>query len=229
MRWVAAALIMGVAGASALPAQDVDLTLHHANLEDLSPEARTAYEHAVEAYDRADHVGAIRALADAAERAPDKVELQILFLDVTQQHLRLRNFSHDEALLIAQRAVAAYERILNRPGLPGWAHRLIEREHNNLVLILDNVEALYAEKMEAGSTYLHEMAALKNQLAQLREDQEAELREEHARGANMVDPWAPHPLFAEAAAARRAGSSGAGVSRVGSGVRSSTSGVEKVN
>jgi hypothetical protein len=229
MRRIAAALILGVAVAAGLSAQDLDLTLHHANLEDLSPEARAAYEHAYEAFDRADHVGAIRALADAAELAPDKVELQILFLDVTQEHLRLRNFSHDEALVTAQRAVAAYERILNRPDLPGWAHRLIERERENVVYILDNVEALYAEKMEAGSSYLQEMAALKNQLATLREDQEAELRAERARGANMIDPWAPHPLFAEAAAARAGGSSGAGVSRVGSGVRSSTAGVESVN
>ena len=168
MRRIAAALILGVAGATGLSAQGLDLTLHHANLEDLSPEARAAYEHAYEAYDRADHVGAIRALADAAERAPDKVELQILFLDVTKQHLRLRNFSYDEALVTAQRAVAAYERILNRPGLPGWANRLIERERENVVFILDNVEAHYAAKMEAGSTFLHDMAALDNQLAMLR-------------------------------------------------------------
>jgi hypothetical protein len=202
MKRIAVHITLAVALAALAGAQAVDLTLQHANIDDLSPDARAAYEDAVHAYDRMDQIGAVNSMARAAELAPETMEIQLLFIDLVHNHVRFRNFSWREGVSLLEQCQMAYGRMLSQPELPDWAHTLLSSELDQLNLLVDNADQIYASRMQDSSEYLTQTAALRQRQAQLRQQQETRLRQERQNTELRRDPAAPNPLFQAATEAR---------------------------
>jgi hypothetical protein len=219
--WIVAAL------AVAIPAQSVDITLAHTDIDTLPDGAKAAYEDAVDALDHQDTVGAVRSLARAAELAPDAGEIQIHFVTLVRETVRPDSFGPDGAIEISHKAIDSYERILSDEGIPDFAKGIAQRELGELMSLLDNIDTIYAERRQAGTAWIQSYGELQERWRAQREREEQALRERRRQAPDGSVTGSG--LFEEAREVRDRGFSTEGVGAVSRDAGSTTDGVEKVD
>lgn len=219
--WIVAALAL------AIPAQSVDITLVHTDIDTLPDGAKAAYEDAVDALDHQDTVGAVRSLARAAELAPDAGEIQIHFVTLVRKTVRPDSFGLDGAIEMSHKAIDSYERILSDEGIPDFAKAIAQRELGELMSLLDNIDTIYAERRQAGTAWIQAYGELQERWRVQREREEQALRERRQQAPDVSVTGSG--LFEEAREARDRGFSAEGVGAVSYDAGSTTEGVEKVD
>jgi hypothetical protein len=180
--------LMMVATAVALcagaPAQVVDLSLFHADVNSLPPAAREAYEEAVDCNNHTDQVGAVQHLLVASQAAPDVIELQWLLCETAEAYVRGDNFGLEEALRVADQVVQAYERILASENLPDWARPTVERYNMRLQSLLDGLDERIRARRELSDQYMNQTARMHEEADAARERYTARVRADRANNPN---------------------------------------------
>jgi hypothetical protein len=194
MASLAAALCVSV------PALAVDFELGQGDLDRLSVAAREHYDQAVSDYDHAYDDGGLRNLFQAAELAPDVVNLQ--FIAARMALDKAEKARGAEALDAIEGARAAYQRVLDNPGATEAETARAEGGLDELTSIMAELSERERRLREAGDTFIREYSALQTRLEAARASRPRGGRGSYGRRSDGTSVQG-NPLLPTAEAQRR--------------------------